>query len=100
MRAPHRFPGLALLVVLNGVLLPALAPAAAQDLDDFERARILRVLDLLQIGPGAFTMSGPATKAVGLAAGNGAITGTVSGLDPEGYASASVMAWPYWRASK
>lgn len=39
-------------------------------------------------------MTGPAAKAVGLAASNGAITGTVRGLDPGGGASAYVVAWP------
>ena len=82
------------LVILSGILFHAVAPAAAQDLDDFESARILRVLDLLERGSDAATGPGPAAKVVGLAASSGAITGTVHGLDPEGYGSATVMAWP------
>lgn len=85
---------LALVVILTSSLVPTLAPAAAQDLDDFERARILRVLALLHRGPEASNVAGPAAKVLGLAANDGAITGTVHGLDPEDYESAAVMAWP------
>ncbi|MDQ1249334.1 MAG: C-terminal target protein [Actinomycetota bacterium] len=90
----YRVASLALLLALSGVLLGALAPAAAQDLADFERVRALRVLSLLQRTPDAASTGGPAAKVAALATGDGTITGTVSGLDPEGYASAVVMAWP------
>jgi protocatechuate 3,4-dioxygenase beta subunit len=90
----YRVASLALLLALSGALLGALAPAVAQDLADFERARALRVLSLLQRTPDAASTGGPAAKVAALAAGDGAITGTVSGLDPEGHESAAVMAWP------
>lgn len=90
----YRVACLALLLAFSGVLLSALAPAVAQDLADFERARALRVLSLLQHTPAAASTGGPAAKVAALATGDGAITGTVSGLDPEGYGSAVVMAWP------
>ena len=88
-----RLTSVALVLALAATLAPALAPAAAQDLDDFERARILRVLSLLQRGPDASSPARPAAKAASLAADSGAISGTVGGLDLEGYASATVVAW-------
>jgi protocatechuate 3,4-dioxygenase beta subunit len=90
----YRVASLALLLALSGALLGALAPVAAQEFADFERARALRVLSLLQRTPDATSTGGPAAKVAALAAGDGAITGTVSGLDPEGYGSAAVVAWP------
>jgi len=90
----YRVVSLTLLLALGSALLGALAPAAAQDLADFERARALRVLKLLQRTPDGASTGGPAAKVAGLATGDGAIIGTVSGLDPEGYESAAVMAWP------
>jgi len=52
------------------------------------------VLDLLHGGQGPPSTPVPAAKSAGLAASTGAIAGTVDGLDPEGFASAMVIAWP------
>ena len=82
-----------LVLALAACSLSAWTPAVAQDLGDFERARMLRVLDL-QRGPETSPIVGAAARSLGTAGGSGTITGTVRGLDPEGYGSAWVMAWP------
>jgi len=89
----HRGSLLFLASFLTASLLCAVMPAAAGDTAGFERARILRVLDLLQ--PQRGIPAGPvavAKRAVAAQEG-GTITGTVRGLDREGFESAHVVAW-------
>ncbi|MBT7598893.1 MAG: hypothetical protein HN559_28575, partial [Gemmatimonadetes bacterium] len=84
----HRGSLLFLASFLTASLLCAVMPAAAGDTAGFERARILRVLDLLQ--PQRGIPAGPvavAKRAVAAQEG-GTITGTVRGLDREGFESA------------
>ncbi|MFH1570595.1 MAG: carboxypeptidase regulatory-like domain-containing protein [Gemmatimonadota bacterium] len=94
MSKRHRVASFALFLVLGGSLGPALAPAAAQGLDNFERARLLRVRSLLDRGAETPTTAGPAAKAAGLAASSGTISGTVRGLEADAYGSAWITAWP------
>ena len=93
MTKRHRGAYPALVAVLAVSLLSGPTPAAAGDLGDFERARVLRVMDL-QRGPGTPAIPMSAAKSVGVAAADGAIVGSVRGLDPDAHGSAWVLAWP------
>lgn len=89
----HRVSLLFLASFVTGSLLCAAMPAAAGDATSFERARILRVLDLLQPQRGISARPVAAAKRADTAQEGGTITGTVRGLDREGFESAHVVAW-------
>ncbi|MBT3345830.1 MAG: hypothetical protein HN712_07875 [Gemmatimonadetes bacterium] len=79
--------------VLTGSLLAGHSPASGQNLDQFEHARVLRVLSLLAPNQGAPSLPGPAAKMAGADDATGTISGTIQGLDLEGFESAAVVAW-------
>lgn len=95
MSTRYRFQYLVLLVLLLSALRPAVSMAAPQGQRTFERAQLLRTLDLIRQGQAR--MAVPAflarAKAVQLTGGTGIITGSLAGLLPAGFASASVVAW-------
>jgi protocatechuate 3,4-dioxygenase beta subunit len=95
MIIPKRIPiaVLALALLLTGSALAARGQAATSGIEGFERARVLRVLSLLQSHTGVSSVNGTAAKRLAVADEGGAITGVVHGLDLEGYESASVVAW-------
>lgn len=94
MPTRYRLQYLALLL-LGTLLGPAVVPAHAQDQQTMERAQLLRTVDLLRHGTSRMQIHAAPVraKAVQLTGGTGAITGILSGLGPEGFASASVTAW-------
>jgi protocatechuate 3,4-dioxygenase beta subunit len=80
-----------LLLLSLGALLGRPSATFADVSPAFERARTLRVLDLLTAERPADVAAG---KRLAVAAGDAAIHGHVRGLDGEGLESAWVMAWP------
>lgn len=95
MPTRYRLQYLALFLLLGSVLRPAVASASTPGQRAMERAQILRTLDLVRQGSGRMQMhAAPAlAKVAQLTGDTGAIAGTLAGLDPEGFASASVTAW-------
>jgi len=94
MRTRYRSSYAVLFLLFISALMPTLALAApGQPIP--ERARILRTLDLIRQSKGRFQLPAiPArAKLAQEPAGTGAITGILSGLDPDGFASASITAW-------
>ncbi|MCC7262595.1 MAG: carboxypeptidase regulatory-like domain-containing protein [Candidatus Latescibacteria bacterium] len=95
MPTRYRSPYLVLLLLLGSVLGPALAAAGTPGPRLLERAQILRTLDLIRHGSGRIPLpaAGVRAKAAQPSGGTGTITGMLAGLDPDGFASASVTAW-------
>lgn len=95
MPTRYRLPYLVLLLVLGSVLGPAVASAGTPGPRVPERAQLLHTLELIRQGKGR--MQTPAAtiraKAVQEPGATGSITGMLMGLDPDGFASASVTAW-------
>ncbi len=83
------------LCLLGSVLLPAAAPAGTPGPAALERAHLLRTLDLIRQGKGRMQVPTASVRAkvAQQSGGTGSITGILMGLDPDGFASASVTAW-------
>lgn len=95
MPTRYRFKYLVFFFLLGSLLRPVVAAAGAPGPRTLERAQILRTLDLIRHGSGRMQIPAASVraKAVQQTSGTGVITGTLAGLNPEGFASASVMAW-------
>ncbi|MBI2501911.1 MAG: carboxypeptidase regulatory-like domain-containing protein [Candidatus Latescibacteria bacterium] len=95
MPTRYCFSYLVLLCLLGSAALPGGVSAGAPDQRAVERGHVLRILDLIRQGSGQMQIPAAPVraKAVQLTGGTGSITGALAGLDPEGFASASVTAW-------